>query len=57
MLSVNGKILYEVECFKYLGCMVTVDSKLETEVKSRMNEVQKVLEGIIRLAGIEKSKR
>ena len=41
--ALNGALLEEVECFKYLGSKITVDEGIETEVKSRMNDIGKVL--------------
>ena len=45
----NGEPLEEVECFKYLGSVVAVDGRIETEVKSRINEVGKVMGGMRRV--------
>ena len=39
----NVALLKEVEGFKYLGSKNTVDEGIETEVKSRINDVEKVL--------------
>ncbi|KAK3869735.1 hypothetical protein Pcinc_024963 [Petrolisthes cinctipes] len=50
-IMLDGEVLEEVECFKYLGSKVTVDSKIETELKSRVNEVGKVLGGMNRMFG------
>jgi len=41
----NGKLLEEVGCFKYLGSHIAVDGKIDVEVKCRMNEVGKVWGG------------
>ncbi len=38
----NGKLLEEIECFKYLGLHVAVNGGRDVEVKFRMNEVGKV---------------
>jgi len=38
----NGKLLEEVECFKYLGSHVVVDGGIDVEVKCKFNEVGKV---------------
>ena len=35
-----------MECFKYLRFKITVDEGIETEVKSRINDVGKVLGGM-----------
>ncbi len=40
-VTLNGKVLKEVECFKYLGLHVAVNGGIEGEVKFRMNEVGK----------------
>ena len=45
----NGKLLEEVECFKYLGSHVAVDGGIDVEVKCRMNEVGKVWGGMNRV--------
>ncbi len=37
-VALNGKVLEEVECFKYLGSYVAVDGGIEGEIKFRMNE-------------------
>ena len=42
----NGEVLEEVESFKYLGSHVSVDGRIDVEVKHRMNEVCKVLGGM-----------
>ncbi len=42
----NGKLVEEVECFKYLGPHVSVNGGIEGEVKFRMNEVGKVCGGM-----------
>ena len=43
IVAVNGELLEEVEFFKYLGSKITVDGNIETEVKSRVTDVGKVL--------------
>ncbi len=42
----NGKLLEEVECFKYLGLHVPVDEGIDVEVKFKMNEVGEVCGGM-----------
>ncbi len=39
----NGKLLEEVEYFRYLVSHVPVDGGIDIEVKCRMHEVEKVL--------------
>ena len=34
----NGELLEEVGCFKYLGSQVAADGRCETDVEPRMNE-------------------
>ncbi len=41
-VALNGEVLKEVECFKYLGSHIDVNGGIEGEVKFRMNEVGKV---------------
>ncbi len=48
-VSLNGKVLQEVECFKYLGSHVAVNGGIGGEVKFRMNEVGKVCGGMKRV--------
>ena len=43
-VALNGELLEEVECFKYFISKITVDEEIKTEVKSRINDVEKVLE-------------
>lgn len=50
-ILLDGELLKEVKCFKYLEASSTVDGKIETEVKSKVNEVEKVQDGINRLIG------
>ncbi len=45
-VALNGEMLKQVECFKYLGSHVAVDGGIEGEVKFRMNEVGKVCGGM-----------
>ncbi len=35
-VALNGELLEEVECFKYLGSHVAVDGEMEGEVKFRI---------------------
>ncbi len=42
--ALNGKVLKEVQSFKYLGSHVAVDGGMKGEVKFRMNEVGKCVE-------------
>ncbi len=44
-VALNGEVLEEVECFKYLGSHVALDGGIEGEVKFRMNEAGKVCVG------------
>ncbi len=48
-VALNGEVLEEVECFKYLGSHVDVNWGIEGEVKFRMNEVGKVCGGMKRV--------
>ena len=48
-VALNGKLLEEVECFKYLGSHVAGDGGVEEEVKFRMKEVGKVCGGMKRI--------
>ena len=41
-VALNVKLLKNVERFKDLGSKITVDGGIETEVKSRINDVGKV---------------
>ncbi len=41
-VALNGKMLEEVECFKYLGSHVAVDGGIDGYMRFRMNEVRKV---------------
>ncbi len=41
-VALNGEVLKEVECFKYLESHVDVNGEIEGQVKFRMNEVGKV---------------
>ena len=45
-VALNGELLEEVICFEYLGSMITVHREMETEVKSRIKDVGKVLGGM-----------
>ncbi len=45
-VTLDGEVLEEVECFKYLGAHVAVDGGIEGEVKFRMNEIGKVCGGM-----------
>ncbi len=47
--ALNGELLDEVECFKYLGSHIAVDRGIEGEVKFRTNEVGKVCGGVKRV--------
>ena len=42
----NAGLLEKVECYKYLGPKITIDGGIETEVKCRINDVGKVLQGM-----------
>ncbi len=44
-VALNGEVLEEVECFKYLGSHVDVNGGIEGEVTFRLNEVGKVCGG------------
>ena len=35
-----------MQCFKYLGSKITVDGRIEIEMKSRISDVGKVLRGM-----------
>ena len=41
-----NELLKEVKCFNHLGSKITVDGRMKTEVKSRINDVRKVLGGM-----------
>ena len=41
-VTLNGELLEKVKYFKYLGSKITVYGGIETEVKSRKNEIGKV---------------
>ncbi len=45
-VTLNGEVLEEVGCFKYLRSHVAVDGGMEGEVKFRMNKVGKVCGGM-----------
>lgn len=45
-VELNGEVLEEVESFRYLGSHVSVDGRIDVEVKHRTNEVCKVLGGM-----------
>ena len=45
-VALNGKLLEVVECFEYLRSKIIVDRARDTEMKSRINDVGKVLGGI-----------
>lgn len=45
-VALNEKLLEEVECFEYLRPNVAVDEGINGEVKSRMNKVVKLCEGM-----------
>ena len=45
-VTLEGEQLEEVDCFKYLGSSISVDGKIEGEVKARVNEVAKVQGGL-----------
>ncbi len=47
--ALNGELLEEVQCFKYLGSHVAVDGGIEGEVKFGMNEVGNVSGGMKRV--------
>ena len=42
-VAINGELLEEVKCYKYLWSKIIVDGGIEKEVKSRINDVGKVL--------------
>ncbi len=44
-VALNGEVLEEVECFKYLGSHVALNGGIEGGVKFRMNEIGKVCVG------------
>ncbi len=48
-VTLDGEVLEEGECFKYLGLHGAVDGGVEGEVKFRMNEVGKVCGGMKRV--------
>ncbi len=48
-VALNGDVLEEVECFKYLGSRVAVGGGIEGKVKFRMNDVGKVCGGMKRV--------
>ncbi len=48
-IVLNGEVLEEAECSKYLGSHVAVDGGIEGEVKFRMNEVGQVCGGMKRV--------
>ena len=48
-IVLNGELLEEVDCFKYLGSHVSVDGRIDEEVKFRMNEVGRMLGGMKRV--------
>ncbi len=45
-VALNGKLLEEVELFKYLGSYIEIDVEINEEVKFRMNKVGKICKGI-----------
>ena len=45
-VALNGELSEEVECFRYSRSKMTVDAGRETDVKSRINDVGKVLGGL-----------
>ena len=45
-VALNDELLDEVKCFICLGSKIIVDREIETEVKSRINDVGKVLGGV-----------
>ena len=45
-IVLNGELLEEVDCFKYLGSHVAVDGRIEEEVKFRISETGRVLGGM-----------
>ena len=42
-VALNGELLKEVERLKYMGSKITVDGGTQTEVKSRICDIGKVL--------------
>ena len=42
-VELNGVLLEEVDCFKYLGSQISVEGGVEEDVKYRVNEASKVL--------------
>ena len=42
-VALNDELLEEKECFKYFKSKITVDVGMETEMKSRINDMGKVL--------------
>lgn len=45
-VALNGKLLQEVELFKYLESYIEIDREINEEVKIRMNEVVNMCEGM-----------
>ena len=45
-MNVALKLLEVMECFKYLGSMITIDRGIEAAVKSMIGDIGKVLGGI-----------
>ncbi len=45
----NGKLVKEVECFKYLGLHVAVDGGIYVEVRFRLNKIRKMCGGMKRV--------
>ena len=45
-IALNGELLEEVDCFKYLGSHVAVDGRIKEEVKFRINEAGRVMGGM-----------
>ncbi len=44
-VTLNGKLLEEVEYFNYLGSHIAIDGKIDREVKFTMNVVGKMYGG------------
>ena len=44
--ALNGKLLEEVECFKYLGSHIAIDGEVDEEVKFTMNKEGKAYGGM-----------